>query len=748
MMRWHLSFIVCPLICVIQGKISLAEPTTPAVRHWSFRPLQSPPVPRNNSAWAKNSVDEFILHELKKQGLSPSPAADPLTLLRRVTFDLTGLPPTVAEIERYQREADQNSETAYSKLVDRLLDSSHYGERWAQHWLDVVRYAESNGYEGDGERPNSWRYRDYVVCSLNDDKPFDQFVSEQIAGDQLAAGKSERSHTDLWIATGMHRCGPMHVVSGNVDPEENRQEFLSEAVQGIGSAFLGLTVHCARCHDHKFDPIPQTDFYRLQAFFASARPKDVDFATPEERAAFQFKLIGTMAKLAPVKARLSALDAPFQSQIRELKRAKLDQRYRDALDAVKPTADQQNLAKEAQLLLKVSWDEIVTAMPTATRERRAALRAEQHALEAELPLPPSQAWAIADDGKDVATHLLIRGEVKKKGAKVVAGFPVALCPPAKEELRPLNRIDLARWLTAPEHPLTARVFVNRLWQHHFGKGIVHTPNDFGKRSASPTHPALLDWLASEFIRGGWKIKPMHRLMVMSNTYRQSSAADRTLDEENKWLSRMSRRRLDGEAIRDAILVASGSLNRQVGGPMIRVPLEPEVYDLIFTEGEPDGLWPVTADVQQHCRRSLYLFAKRNVRLPLLETFDQPDRLTPCGERAISTYAPQALILMNGPFARAESQKMACSLLRNSSEPEQWVKEAYLRCFGRKAAKNEVEQATDFLRIQIETISDRLRLRLPATLPEVLPDNADPATAAALADFCRALFNANEFVYVP
>lgn len=206
--------------------------------------------------------------------------------------------------------------------------------------------------------------------------------------------------------------------------------------------------------------------------------------------------------------------------------------------------------------------------------------------------------------------------------------------------------------------------------------------------------------------------------------------------------------LDGEAIRDAILVASGSLNRQVGGPMIRVPLEPEVYDLIFTEGEPDGLWPVTADVQQHCRRSLYLFAKRNVRLPLLETFDQPDRLTPCGERAISTYAPQALILMNGPFARAESQKMACSLLRNSSEPEQWVKEAYLRCFGRKAAKNEVEQATDFLRIQIETISDRLRLRLPATLPEVLPDNADPATAAALADFCRALFNANEFVYVP
>jgi Protein of unknown function (DUF1553)/Protein of unknown function (DUF1549) len=756
-----IAAIVIPLPGFAQSKVAPIEPPLKAAdrEHWSFKKPIRPDVPKvRNSDWVRNPVDAFILAQLEANGLSPAQPADPLTLLRRLTNDLIGLPPTPEEIESFVKEYAVRPQAAYEEAVDRLLGSPHYGERWAQHWLDVVRYAESNGYEGDAERPHAWRYRDYVIRSLNEDKPFDRFVREQIAGDELAAGKEVRPNADLWIATGLHRCGPIHQVSGNIDPEEARNEVLTEMVQGIGSAFLGLTINCARCHDHKFDPVSQADYYRLEAFFASTRPKEIDFSAPIEREQHQKKMLDIMARIAPIKAKVSALDRPYQDRIREMKRAKLEPMYQEALkiDPKKRTPEQEKLAKDATTLLKVSWDEILAAMSPDDRARRTKLREVQHTLEAELPLPPSQAWAVVDDGKPVTTYLLKRGEVKKKGESVAAAFPRVISQePAAQAKEKLTRADLANWLTSTEHPLTARVFVNRLWQHHFIHGIVRTPNDFGARGARPTHPELLDWLATEFIRSGWKIKHMHRLMVLSNTYRQSSrnpeleTRNSKLDPDNKVLWKMNRRRLEGEGIRDAVLAATGTLNRELGGPMIRVPLEPEIYDLIFTEGEPDGLWHVTPDARQHVRRSIYLFAKRNVRQPLLEAFDQPDRLTSCADRGISTFAPQALILMNGPFTQAQSRALAARLLAEcGNDTTQWIENAYLRCFGRKPHESERQAALEFLSDQTESVRERLLARHKVAALEGLSGNADLAQAAALADFCLALFNANEFVYVP
>lgn len=448
-----------PLTVAAQHKDDLIEPPLKESdrNHWAFRKPLWPITPKvGNSRWVQNPIDAFIFAKLEANSLLPSKPAEPLTLLRRVTFDLTGLPPTAQEIEQFLKESAENPQAAYERVVEHLLNSPHYGERWAQHWLDVVRYAESNGYEGDAERPSAWRYRDYVIRSFNDDKPFDRFVQEQVAGDELAAGKDVRANADLWIATGLHRCGPVHQVGGNVDPAISRNEILTEMVQGMGATFLGLTMNCARCHDHKFDPISQADYYRLEAFFASTRPKEVDFSLPAEREAHQKKILDIMAKTAPIKSRVAALDRPYQEKVREMKRARLGPSYQEALkvDPKKRTPEQEKLAKDAQTLLKVTWDETLAAMSPEDRAVRAKLREEQHALEAELPMPPSQAWAVVDDGKPVTTYVLKRGEISKKGPAVFPSFPRILIA-AQQPQKP-TRLDLAKWLTSPEHPLTSR----------------------------------------------------------------------------------------------------------------------------------------------------------------------------------------------------------------------------------------------------------------------------------------------------
>ncbi|MCS7021467.1 MAG: DUF1549 and DUF1553 domain-containing protein [Gemmataceae bacterium] len=732
------------------GQESYREPPlTPQDRtHWAFVPPRRAAVPAVPSGWAaRNAIDAFIYARLHQAGLQPSPEADKRTLLRRLYFDLLGLPPTPEEADAFLNDPAAD---AYEKLVDRLLASPHFGERWAQHWLDVVRFAETNGYELDGDRPHAWRYRDYVIRSFNADKPYDRFLTEQLAGDELAAGKDPRQTAELWIATGMHRCGPVHIVSGNLDQEMLRQERLTEMVKGVGTAILALTVDCARCHDHKFDPFSMGDYYRLQAFFAAARHADIDIASPEEKEAYKKQAAPLQAEIAALRKQVADIDAPYRAALSRAKREKLEPHYRQALDtpADKRTPQQKKLAEEAAVLIKVSWEEVVAALSPADRERRSALKQRWHELEARLPPPPAQAWAIRNE-EPIPTFILKRGEPHRKLVSVVPAFPRVLTATAVE---PKSRLDLARWLTRPDHPLTARVIVNRLWQHYFGRGLVPTTDDFGLRGQPPSHPELLDYLAVELVEHGWSLKHIHRLIVTSATYRQSALTThgRHTDPDNRLLWRMNRQRLDAEALRDAVLTAAGTLNRALGGPSVRVPLEPEVYALIFTEGEPDGLWPVTPDPRQHTRRSIYLYRKRNVRLPLLEVFDQPDTLNPCAARPVSTFAPQALILMNSPFIREQGMALAALLFQHCPTDEhQRLQLLFRRCYSRPPTASEQHMALEFLHAQQETLRDRLRARQPIGIdPQQFPPGTDLAQARAWADLAVVLFNTHEFVYKP
>jgi hypothetical protein len=753
--------VALPLACLFLVAAPSAAADKPP--HWAFEPPQRPAPPHvSDPAWVRTPVDAFVLARLDTAGLRPSAAADRAALLRRVTYDLTGLPPTPEELDAFLKDTRSD---AYVRVVDRLLASPHHGERWAQHWLDVVRYAESNGYEADGERPNAWRYRDYVVRSLNEDKPYDRFLTEQIAGDLLAKAAAREGirgadlpEAQLLIAAGFNRCGPVHLTSGNLDPVVGRQEVLTEMTNGVGETFLALTIGCARCHNHKFDPLPQSDYYRLQAFFTPALPKEVEIARVEEKTAHEARVKELNAQLEPLRKQVAELDAPYQKRLTEAKKAGLELAYREALetDAKKRTPEQTRLAANAQVLIKVTWDEIVAALAPEDRARRAKLREQIHALEEQRPPPTASAWTVGDNGATPVAHVLKRGDPKQPDVEVSSGFPAALRVASFTAPEPtLTRLDLARWLTRPDHPLTARVIVNRLWQRHFGRGIVGTPNDFGLRGEKPTHPELLDWLATELVQSGWSLKHMHRLMVLSATYQQSSNPKseirdpKSVDPDNRLLWRMNRRRTEGETLRDDVLAVAGTLNPALGGPMVRVPLESEVYDLIFTEGEPDGLWHVTPDPRQHTRRSLYLFAKRNVRQPLLEAFDQPDTLTSCPLRPVSTFAPQALILLNGPFMQQQSKAFAARLLREAPAGRAaQVERAYRLALARPPRQEELKTALDFLAAQTDLLRERLRAGQRVGVPEGLPDGADRAAAAALADFCLALLNRNEFVYVP
>ena len=760
-----------------QEQYSDPELTAEERAHWSFVSPKRPAIP----AWpfatpaSANPIDAFVAKRLNEHGLNFSPAADPRTLIRRLSFDLTGLPPSPELVEAFLADP---SPKAYEALVDRFLASPHFGERWAQHWLDVVRFAESNGYEADGERPHAWRYRDYVVSSWNRDKPYDQFLREQIAGDLLAGDRDPRETAELWAATGLHRCGPVHMVGGNIDPAILRQEVLTEMVNGLGSAVLGITMGCARCHDHKFDPISLGDYYRLQAFFGGTKFAEVSLATDADRAAFKAQQTQVQARISPLNRQIQQLEAPYRERLLAEKKAKLEPDARKAVEtpAAERTEGQKRLVSESQFILRIYWDEVLAIMSPSDRAERDRLKAEVRRLKSELPAPLPQAWAVRDLDDQAETHILKRGDIQRKAGTVGPGFPRVI-PIASE--KPNNRLDLAKWLTHPDHPLTARVIVNRLWQHHFGHGIVRTPNDFGTRGERPTHPELLDWLAKELVEPTvtvpgvahqpWSLKRIHKLMVLSATYQQAStipadtgpgtkrATDsatpsllpQQVDPENKLLWRMNRRRLDAEAIRDSVLTVAGTLNRQVGGRSVKVPLEPEVYDLIFTEGEPDDLWAVTPDPEQHRRRSLYLFMKRNVRQPLLEAFDQPDTLNSCAGRAESIFAPQALILMNGPFSQDQAKAMARNLLASGeSSSSALIVAVYRRAFQRLPSAQELALAESFMQQQTASLEQRLAAREPIGLPENLPASADPAQARALADLCLAIFNTHEFVVIP
>jgi hypothetical protein len=640
MKRLALGVSVISLLAASEAIAPLGKYTPVERRHWAFVKRSQPEIPKFTAAadraWARTPVDAFILERLKKDGLRPSASADRATLVRRLYFDLTGLPPTPREVARFVAD---KSPDAYSKLVEQLLSSPHYGERWGQHWLDVVRFAETDGFEYDTHRKDAWRYRDYVIRAFQNDKPYDRFLTEQLAGDEIAPKEDE-----TLVAAGFNRLGPLRKNAGNQEVASSRNEVLTEMTNVVGSALLGVTLGCARCHDHKFDPIRQSDYYRIQGYFAAAQPQDIPRAPEEVQAAW--------------KAKVAALDA----EIRQLRRS----------------------------------------MKTASPDEQQARTKRIEEIQDNMPEPPAGLHSMSDDmAHKSEIHLLARGDYQNKGDAVGMRPLGVLLPDGTPEL-PQDiqhpRAELAKWVADPENPLTARVMVNRIWQFHFGRGIVATPNDFGRMGVRPTHPELLDYLANEFVSSGFSVKHIHRLILNSNAYRQASstinAAAMEKDPENKLLWKFNRRRLEAEEIRDAMLAVSGTLNEKQGGPSVIVPIDQTLVGALYKPSQ----WAVTKDPAEHSRRSVYLLAKRNLRLPFMEVFDSPDTLVSCPRRESSTHAPQALELMNGDLANRNAELLAKRLeSEGGADLRKQVDLAYRLVAGRAASAKELQQSVEFLK---------------------------------------------------
>lgn len=714
---------------------------------WPFVPPSRPPVPKvDANRWCRNPIDYFVLQKLEEAGLSPNRRADKLSLLRRVTFDLTGLPPTC---EQQQAFLNDDSTDAYSNVVDRLLESPHYGERWAQHWLDVVRFAETEGFKADSLRPNAYRYRDYVIRSLNADRPYDEFVRQQIAGDEL-----EPDNTDALIATGLNRLYPDENNAANLF--QRRDEILNDVTQTTSLAIMALTMGCAQCHDHKFDDISQQEYFQLRAFFAPLVERDdLAGATAEQKREYDRQQDVWLESTATIRREMDALLVE--------ERKKSDdyhlQKFRPEIQQCVHTSKEERTPLEQQIaqmaLKQLAWrfnpDSAVKKLPESDRDRYMELKEQLATFDHLKPDPLPVVMAISDVGPESPpTFLLAGGNWKSPEKPVPPGFP-SLLGEARLELQATaqstgRRAALARWLTRKDHPLTARVMVNRLWHHHFGRGIVPTPNDFGIMGAPPSHPGLLDWLAMELMENRWSLKHIHRLMVTSATYRQSSIVDPNdphhaqalrVDGNNQWLWHARRRRLEGEAIRDAMLQISGQLNPAMFGPSSRPPL-------------PNGVskryaWKPDPDLSNHRRRSIYVFVKRNMRFPLFDAFDLPDLHNSCGSRTTTTTAPQALLMLNSELTADVAQRWAERLVASCGDDTQrLVSQAYSAAFGRPATERELVMSGQFLSGRFPTQSNPLT-KHDERLPAVKDDGA--VREDAVAEFCHALFNANEFLFV-
>ena len=598
---------------------------------WSFQKITRPEIPKSDKVMLQKPIDAFIRSKQQKNNIQPSPLSSPEVLIKRVYYDLVGLPPSY---ERVQNFILNKSDNAYEKLVDDLLGSSHFGERWARHWLDVVRYAETNGYERDEVKPNIWKYRDWVIKAFNSDMPYDQFVKEQLAGDEIDI-PTESSV----IATGMLRAGTWNDEPN--DPQEYKYERLEDMVDVVSTAFLGLTVRCARCHDHKFDPIPQVDYYRMAAAFWGGT---ID---PGGR---------------------SEMGGPNDKQLGFKK--------------------------------VFGWTDVHKNPP---------------------PI-----------------HLLINGDPDKKSFIVQPGHlslvkrlnrPIE--DPPKDSKTSWRRRQLAEYITHTDNPLTSRVIVNRIWQHLMGKGIVTTPNNFGFKSASPTHPELLDWLASEFVEGGWSMKKIIKMIVMSETYKQSSTHPNNMeciqkDPDNRLLWKRNIRRMDAEVLRDSLLQVSGDLNLKMGGESFYPSLAPEVLEGFSRKS---SAWTPSPDKDQ-LRRSIYMISKRHLLIPFMKAFDFPSSEKPCGNRNRTTVVSQSLAMLNNQFIHSRSSNLARALIHEHGEDEDAIFNAWKQIFSREPKPHELEASLKHYHKQQSYFSEKDNSRL-----------------LALSSVCHVLINSNEFLYI-
>jgi hypothetical protein len=733
-----------------------SEAGSDEVRHWAFQPVQRPPLPLGRgSVWVRSQIDAFVLARLQKEGLAPSPPTDKRTLLRRVYLDLIGLPPTPEEQQAFLQDG---SPDAYARVVDSLLARPEYGERWARHWLDVVRYAESNGYERDGAKPFAWRYRDYIIDAFNKDKPYDRFVTEQLAGDEL-----EDSNAEAQIATTFLRLGTWD--DEPADPVVDRYDQLDDVLGTTAATFLALTLRCARCHDHKFEPFTQKEYYSALAVFEPLkRPQNgrTDLTRPvgtrKELAAYHMAVSKVDAEIAAVQRQLDGLMKSIRNRVlatvassgtgrkdwpTNVSKTSLSPEAVTALKVAtgKLTPQQKQLVKKAEAQLEREIRQAATPGEKAQRER---LEKQLAALNAARPKDPPMAYIWYEDTSQApVTHVFRRGDPTRPKGSVGPAVPAVLASRQPAPARPLakstgRRLWLARWMTRPDNPLLARVMVNRVWQHHFGEGLVATPNDFGVMGQPPSHPELLDWLAAEFVAGGWRLKALHRTIVLSSTYQMSTFADarmRQADPDNALLGRWRQRRLEAEVVRDSILAVNGRLNQQMAGPSIYPTLPRAVLEGQSRPGEGWG----KSDEHQASRRSIYIFAKRSLGVPELELLDTPDSTSSCEKRPISTTGPQALTFLNGSFVNQQAQSLADRLVHEAgSDARAQVQRAFGLVLCRPPSAGELHAALVFLKKQQRQIDTDLRRM-----------NKDPAAAdrRALAALCLVLLNTNEFTYV-
>jgi hypothetical protein len=720
---------------------------------WPFLPLARPEIPTVAADdWVRNPIDHFVLERLTERGLRPNATADKLALLRRVTFDLTGLPPTVAEQDAFL--ADESPQ-AYDAVVDRLLASPRFGERWAQHWLDVVRYAETDGFKSDRLKPNAWRYRDYVIRAFNEDLPYDRFVRQQLAGDELEPG-----NPDALIATGYLRLCADEDNAANL--HQRRQELLDDITDTTGLTFLGLTLGCAQCHDHKYDEILQTDYFRFQAFFAAITERDdAPAADAGGKAEYDRQREAWESATAAIRQEIEALLEPEREEIVKTSLEKYEASIQQCFltpDADR-TPEQRRIAEMVSRRMEFQFeDTLPNKLAKDDRARYDELQKQLAEFDGQRPPAAPHAMAVADLGAVApVTHLLDGGSVDRPLQPLEPGFPEFLTGATPEKLDCVDqtqttgrRAQLAMWLTRPDHPLTARVIVNRLWQYHFGEGIVATPNDFGFQGGAPSNPELLDWLAAELVEHGWSLKHVHRLMVTSATYRQSSLVDdddarvqsaATADPANRRFWHARRQRLSGEAIRDAMLVITGELNLRMYGESARPEL-PEGVSARYA-------WKPDEQLADRNRRSVYVFAKRNLRFPIFEAFDQPDLNQSCARRPTTVTAPQSLLMLNSRFTREMAVKWAERLVANAADDDSLVTLAYRVAYGRPPTADELELGRSFLAEQALFLeSDIQRDESPDGAAVSASQTASQnARQAAVADFCHAIFNSNEFISI-
>jgi hypothetical protein len=743
----------------------------PAPTWWSFKKPRRPPVPEvSNSGWVRNPIDAFVLRKLEEKGLKPAPPADKRTLIRRAYFDLVGLPPPPEEVKNF---LEDTSPDAYAKIVEKLLASPHYGERWGRHWLDVVRYADSSGFETDFYFKDAWRYRDYVIKSLNDDKPYDRFVQEQIAGDELWPDdlaldgtynipEEKLEHLEARVGTGVYTFGPQFH-ENNMDGKKLNNENLSDAADLTGAAFMGITMGCARCHNHKFDPITQRDYYSLEAIFAGSeevKEPIVDRMAITDIKQFYPRLIA----LHEARSAYRMFENRVKQRVVESRKLQFSPEAVRAYETpqAQRTPEQDRLAAPVMEALKrIKLEEEFTP-----QEREEQQKLYARISEALLAVPENPAHGIAFDGlmemptasvlghRDLslipAVQVLNRGDLGSPKEEVQPALPTILSDGIvlDDGSSPLSRFEdrkqLALWLTRPDHPLTSRVMVNRIWQWHFGRGIVDTPNDFGHQGQAPKHPELLDWLATEFVEQGWSIKSAHRLIMLSNAYQMTSrdadAKGLRLDPENRLLWRMNRRRLEGEALWDSVHEVAGTLNLKMGGPPVAPPLSLEELTAL---GEKSH-WPTPADPAEHNRRGVYILLRRNFAFPMFEAFDRPYNAVSCPKREVSTVAPQALWTLNNQTAFQQAIEFAARLVREAGDnPSAWVERGWNLALARPPTPAESRQA---LKLMDSLAAHEARPRDWPDLPVALTTFPLPR-AAALVELCLTVFSLNEFAFV-